>query len=230
MEVSLKSGRYDEAPGQILSLAGTPLGHCHVCAFFNSLDEQYQVLAPFFREALQQGEQLLLLVDDAAAVDEHRDRLSTLGWDPLQLEASRRLLLLTWASMGGSPHRPPAPAQLLSAIGHLTGEGRSREFPRLRIVAQMDGLLRHSPDRLEIVAFAAEVDELLMRHGQPMIGAHDIATLDGATMMDLLRTHPLTLIGGRLQENPFFTPPTDMLRELAARRGRGVDARDLALR
>ena len=37
-------------------------------------------------------------------------------------------------------------------------------------------------------------------------------------MMDLLRTHPLTLIGGVVQENPFFTPPAEMLKELRARK------------
>jgi hypothetical protein len=36
-------------------------------------------------------------------------------------------------------------------------------------------------------------------------------------MMDLLRTHPLTLVGGVVQENPFYTPPREMLEELRAR-------------
>jgi hypothetical protein len=36
-------------------------------------------------------------------------------------------------------------------------------------------------------------------------------------MMDLLRTHPLTLINGVVQENPFYTPASDMLAELKTR-------------
>jgi hypothetical protein len=36
--------------------------------------------------------------------------------------------------------------------------------------------------------------------------------------MDILRTHPMTIIGGLLQVNPFFVPPDELLREL---RGRG---------
>ena len=35
--------------------------------------------------------------------------------------------------------------------------------------------------------------------------------------MDILRTHPLAIIGGFLQENPFFVPPDQMLRELRER-------------
>jgi hypothetical protein len=37
--------------------------------------------------------------------------------------------------------------------------------------------------------------------------------------MDILRTHPMVIIGGILQENPFFVPPDAMLEELRQRRG-----------
>lgn len=39
--------------------------------------------------------------------------------------------------------------------------------------------------------------------------------------MDIMRTHPMVIIGGILQENPFFVSPDEMLRELRQRAGRG---------
>jgi hypothetical protein len=36
--------------------------------------------------------------------------------------------------------------------------------------------------------------------------------------MDILRTHPMAIIGGQLQTNPFFVPPDEFLRELHQRR------------
>jgi len=33
-----------------------------------------------------------------------------------------------------------------------------------------------------------------------------------------MRTHPMIVIGGMLQENPFFVPPDEFLRELRERR------------
>src|SRR5260370_15399 len=36
--------------------------------------------------------------------------------------------------------------------------------------------------------------------------------------MDTLRTHPVVIIGGILQENPFFIPPDQFLLELQERR------------
>jgi hypothetical protein len=39
--------------------------------------------------------------------------------------------------------------------------------------------------------------------------------------MDILRTHPMVILGGVLQQNPFFVPPEEFLRELARRSGSG---------
>ncbi|HYS15902.1 MAG TPA: hypothetical protein VET45_03165 [Candidatus Binatia bacterium] len=41
-------------------------------------------------------------------------------------------------------------------------------------------------------------------------------------MVDIMRTHPMVIIGGILQENPFFVPPDTFLKELRAR-GAGRD-------
>ena len=35
--------------------------------------------------------------------------------------------------------------------------------------------------------------------------------------MDIMRTHPAVIIGGILQENPYFVAPDEMLQELRQR-------------
>jgi hypothetical protein len=37
-------------------------------------------------------------------------------------------------------------------------------------------------------------------------------------VVDIMRTHPMVIIGGLLHENPFFVPPDEFLRELRERR------------
>lgn len=39
--------------------------------------------------------------------------------------------------------------------------------------------------------------------------------------MDILRTHPMVVMGGVLRENPFFIPPEEFLRELRQRTSGG---------
>ncbi len=41
--------------------------------------------------------------------------------------------------------------------------------------------------------------------------------------MDILRTHPMVILGGTLQRNPFFVPPDEFLRELRSRSTAATD-------
>ena len=41
--------------------------------------------------------------------------------------------------------------------------------------------------------------------------------------MDIMRTHPMVIIGGVLQANPFWVSPDEFLRELNARRAKSAD-------
>ena len=43
-------------------------------------------------------------------------------------------------------------------------------------------------------------------------------------MVDIMRTHPMIIIGGVLQENPFFVPPDEFLHELQERAKGGGEA------
>jgi len=46
-----------------------------------------------------------------------------------------------------------------------------------------------------------------------------VARFGANVIMDILRTHPMVIIGGILQQNPFFVAPDEFLRELRERAG-----------
>ena len=46
---------------------------------------------------------------------------------------------------------------------------------------------------------------------------YDLAKFGGDTVVDIMRTHPMIIIGGILQRNPFFVPPEEFLREIRGR-------------
>ncbi|MEY2584462.1 MAG: hypothetical protein QOD80_488, partial [Verrucomicrobiota bacterium] len=48
---------------------------------------------------------------------------------------------------------------------------------------------------------------------------YNLSKCGGNLIIDVMRTHPMILIGGIVQENPFFVPPDEFLRELRERRG-----------
>ena len=63
------------APRQV-TLAGKSLDRSrHVCAFFNSKDEEYRVLLPFIKEGFARGEKAFHIVKEDQHAD-HRDTLT----------------------------------------------------------------------------------------------------------------------------------------------------------
>lgn len=201
-----------------LSLAGTKIeNHFHICAFFNSRDEEYEVLNPFFKEGVDQGEKLMHIVNPALAED-HRHRLEEGGIDTHKCEACGQLDVVTWHQAYLNEHGVFDKDRMLATVDHLTGAGRAVGFARTRIMGNMDWVFKDVPGAADIIEYEAQVNEVLSHNRQPAVCVYDIAKLSGAMMMDLLRTHPLTLIGGVVQENPFFTPPAEMLEELRSRK------------
>jgi hypothetical protein len=192
--------------------------HFHICAFFDSREEACQVLAPFYREAERNNERNLHLIEPGG-LDEHRARLVGAGIDVVACEHRGQLAVWPW------PQEPGAMDVeiLLAAMAQATAPqgGALAGFDGLRVMTQMGWAVRHDIDRLDLLEYEARLNGVLAANRRLAICVYDLAPLDGATMMDLLRTHPLTMIGGVLRENPFFTPPAEMLRELSARRSTG---------
>jgi len=70
----------------------------------------------------------------------------------------------------------------------------------------------------DVVEFESRVNDVWNRHEDAVICTYHLAKFGGDTVIDIMRTHPMVIIGGILQQNPFFVQPDDFLRELRERR------------
>ena len=75
-----------------------------------------------------------------------------------------------------------------------------------------------------LVEFESRVNDVWRRHDDAVICTYHLAKFGGDTVIDIMRTHPMVIIGGILQENPFFVPPEQFLPEVRARRARRTNA------
>jgi hypothetical protein len=198
-----------------LTLAGVPLRHFHVCAFFNSRDEEYATLAPFFREAIDEGEKNLHIVNPEKLQD-HRNRLAAEGIDVAKCESCGQLELLTWSQAYLSDNNIFNKDQMLQTVQQMSTIAHDAGYKRLRIMGNMDWIFTGFEEMPDLIAYEAEVNEILTRNRQPAICVYDLTKISAPVMLDLLRTHPLTLIGDVLKENPFYLPPSQMLQEIRA--------------
>lgn len=197
-----------------VSLCGSLLReHRHVCAFFNSPDDEYRVTLPFIQEGLGRGDKACHLVGPERRED-HLRRLSAAGIDAASLQLSGQLQLQGWdeSYFGGEGRFDPD--RWLERLE----EALSSSPSVTRFVAHMEWALEKRSGVDRIVEYEARANYLLPKYKNPVICCYDLHRFSGDVVMDIMRTHPLVIIGGILQENPFFVPPDQMLEELRGRR------------
>src|ERR1043165_8972478 len=77
-------------------LAGAPLDRSrHVCAFFNSKEEEYRVLLPFIKEGFEQHDKAFHIVEDGHRPI-HRRRLEQASIDVADAEETGQLEIRRW--------------------------------------------------------------------------------------------------------------------------------------
>jgi hypothetical protein len=201
-----------------VKLAGSELTcSCHACAFFSSDDEEQAVLAPFARDGLAANDRLVQIIND-----QHReDRVQRLKVEGIDVDAA--------TARGQLDMRPCERAYLsggkgfdqdamLALIQEVLKEGRSSGFGMTRLWANMEWALEDLPGVDQIVEYETRLNHVLPKYDDVVVCTYDLNKFSAATVMDILRTHPQVIIGGVLQQNPFFVPPDEFLTELNARK------------
>jgi hypothetical protein len=201
-----------------VQLAGVDLaGRNHVCAFFNTIDEEYRVLGSFYKDGLDLGEKAAHIVDPANR-EEHLKRLADAGIPVQEMMDSGQLDVLPWTDAYVRDHRFDQDA-MLTTVEKLIQAGAAAGYPLIRLTGHhMDWLFLDKPATYNLVEYEARLNHVLSKHNDPVICNYNPSKFGATVAMDIMRTHPLVIIGGLLRENPFFVPPEQFLEEMRERR------------
>ena len=200
-----------------ISLAGSQFTETrHVCAFFNSDDEEYRVLLPFIKDGFECGHKAVHVVNPGQQKD-HLERLRSAGIDA---EAARRrgqfeLRINTETYLRDGRFDQD---RMIQAFEELASGNANGGFPLSRICCRMDWAIEDRSRFDNVIEFESRVNEVWRHHDDAVICTYHLPKFGGDTVIDILRTHPMVIIGGILQQNPFFIPPEEFLREFRGRR------------
>jgi hypothetical protein len=202
---------------QDVTLAGrTVPGNQHVCAFFNSKEEEYRVLMPFIKEGFERGERAFHVVDPEHRPS-HLRRLADAGVRVEEAERRGQLEVRRWQEAYlREGHFDQA--RMIELIQDVLREGKKRGFPMTRLVANMEWALEDRPGVDDIVEYESRLNYVLPKYDDVVVCTYDLAKFNATVVMDILRTHPMVIIGGVLQENPLYVQPDEFLEELKRRK------------
>jgi len=107
---------------------------------------------------------------------------------------------------------------MLAAFEQMASGNAKGGFPLSRICCRMDWVVGDRSCVDDVVEFESRVNDIWRRHDDAVICTYHLGKFGGDTVIDIMRTHPMIIIGGILQRNPFFVPPEEFLPELRERR------------
>ena len=204
--------RGDEGP---VHVAGGVLGeHCHICAFFNGFDEQHRVLRSFIKEGFEQGDKAFHIVDPELRED-HLKRLADAGIDVDEAIATGQLELRRWQD---AYLRDDCFDQdgMLALLEEMLGSAATAGAPHVRFCVARGTIPGETSKAGEDswLEYEARVNYAVSKYNDPVICTYDLTNFSASLVMDMLRVHPVVIVGGVLQENPFFVAPDQFLVEL----------------
>jgi hypothetical protein len=184
----------------------------HICAFFSSRDEEYETLIPYIKEGVDAGEDVLNVLDETRLRD-HRARLAAAGVpadDGVSLASSEDTYLA-----GGRFDMDRMVEFVREHLENASARGRC-----VRTAGWMDWLQREAPGSERAIEYEARMNLLVPTFNCTFMCVYELSGLDGATVVDIMATHPYVILKGHIRENPFYIPPEVYLRELLSDRGR----------
>jgi hypothetical protein len=187
--------------------------HRHVCAFFSSAKEEYDTLLPFICDGLNCGQRAYHVLPSKYR-EEHLQQLRDAGIDVEAAQRSRQLELAfpehTYLRSGRFDKEA-----MLALTQDALRVGTSLGFPLTRLIAHAETAVDDQPS--EWVEYEMRLNDVLTPYDDPVICTYDTNLLNANLALDILRTHPVAIIGGVLVENSFFSSPEAFLREIRER-------------
>ncbi len=181
----------------------------HLCCIYETEEEHRAVLTPFLRQGLESGEKVVYIVD-ARTAEAIRDYLRQDGLDVEPRLASRQLSILTRddAYMREGVFDPEGMIALLRAE---TKQALAEGYPALRVTGEMTWALRGLPGSERLIEYEAKLNEFLPGNQCLAICQYDRRRFDSEVLLDVLRTHPIAVIGADIYDNFYYIPPDDLL-------------------
>ncbi len=134
----------------------------HVCAFFNSKDEEYRVLLPFVKEGIDHSQKAFHIVKDGHR-PEHRRLLAKAGIDVADVEEKGQLEIRRWEDAylreGHFDQN-----RMLALIEEVLQGGKAQDYPLTRLVANMEWALEDRPGVNDIVEYETRLNYVLPKY------------------------------------------------------------------
>jgi hypothetical protein len=171
-----------------------------------------KALLPFIKDGFEQGHKVLHVIDPNRR-DDYRTRLMQAGIDLAGAERSGQFELLSWTESYLRDGRFDKD-RMLALVANTLKDSKEQGYESTQMVGHMEWALEQRLGVEDLLEYEARVNDISGKHTDAVyFCVYDLAKFDGATVVNIIRTHPVLMIGGILHENPYYVPPDTFLRD-----------------
>lgn len=181
----------------------------HLCCLYESEDEHRGSLAPFLRQGLEQGEKVVYIAEDHTP-QQVFGYLEDAGYKVAPHLANGQLRVVTPAETylrEGSFD----PDKMIVFLRTETERAIAEGYPTLRVTGEMTWSLNGVPGSDRLIEYEAKLNHFFPGSPCLAICQYDRRRFSSDTVLGVLSTHPIAVVGSRMYENFYYIPPEDFL-------------------
>ena len=182
----------------------------HVCQIFSTDDEREQFLLQFVLSGMKLRERTSCFSNKTSErkIEVYLDRY---GISCRQVK-DLRLLALAGVEDVYAGNNIFDPEEMISLLREFYQESLDLGYSAVRVIGEMMPQMQSASGISRLMQYEGRIGLLQKQFPVKAFCQYDARLLDGETMMNILRIHPLIIAQGTVLTNPFYVRPEDDLR------------------
>ena len=179
----------------------------HMCLIYSHDDERRNVIGRFIESGII-GKEKVAYFADVMKPEEVREWLRNMEVElPQENGFSIRVAENTYC-----PDGEFVPEKMLHMLRTFYTQAKADGYPNVRGSGEMSWALRGIPGSDRLVEYEALLNELVVTHPVTAICQYDANQFSGATILNVLKVHPMMIVHGQIVYNPYYIKPQDFLK------------------
>lgn len=104
------------------------------------------------------------------------------------------------------------PDNMLSLLSAFYNSSIDEKFSGARVIGEMIPEIKNIKGGERLLEYESKVTMLLRDHPVTAVCQYNANSFDGATIMDVLKVHPMMIVSGSVVNNPFYIEPEEFLK------------------
>jgi hypothetical protein len=182
----------------------------HLCLVFTSEEERVDSLLKFLLSGLQAGERTACFSGRLTEEDIRAYlRTNNISYDDRK---AQNAIIFGGTREVYFKDGVFDPDRMLEVLTTYYNDALAMGFPAARVIGEMTPEVQQVPGGERLLEYESRVTMLLRDHPVTAVCQYDANLFDGATILEVLKVHPLMIVNGSVINNPFYIEPEDYLK------------------